>query len=49
MDYPKDGVQIKWSTCSHEDFEELYNTEMDKYNKYGLDTLVVLLYFTLEV
>ena len=39
MDYPKDGVQIKWSTCSNEDFHELYNMEMDKYNKYGLDTL----------
>ena len=43
MDYPKDGVQIKWSTCSHEDFEELYNMEMDKYNKYGLDTLLIKL------
>ena len=39
MDYPKDGVRKKWSTCSHEDFQELYNMEMDKYNKYGLDTL----------
>ena len=39
MDYPKDGVQIKWSTCSNEDFQELYNMEMDRYNKYGLDRL----------
>ena len=39
MDYPKDGVQIKWSTCSNEDFQELYNMEMDKHNKYALDTL----------
>ena len=39
MDYPKDEVKNKWSTCSHEDFEELYNMEMDEYNNYGLETL----------
>ena len=41
MDYPKDGVRNKWSTCSSEDFEEFYNIRMNEipFFKYCLDTL----------